>query len=441
MSSRQVKWLREQMKIQKETKPAEEIEEGDYFELSSTVDFTVLADNVDAPQSVPTNNPIPGPIKERKKKNKAEVNENEEFEQLLAESNLRKGFPKKSKKILPSFSMQNLNLARELKQILGTTAYDDYLKLPKQSSNLRFIGKLKSYPIPFPDYYVFEKTGNGYFVEFTELGNSQNSILEALERSNDIPSILEMFQEMPLCPRILPIMCQSLLFQREFEKATSIVLRGFYILQQSLPQGFIPLEAKLYPSNARESFLELISFLARFSFRRCCFTTSQALWEFGLSLTDDDPLNFSLLSAIPALYSNNSQFIDSILESKREWRGIPIQFIPDWSICSALLKLPDDCLPIAKEIAKWPFIFHDIGVEYDLDVPPLLMSIGEAFRRRTKKFFESSQMLEMLNTSAMISTEYTENSFHSEMISHWMIVDTDNIELGDFVEEFFMPAG
>ena len=244
-----------------------------------------------------------------------------------------------------------------------------------------------------------------------------------------------------MCPKILPLLCQTLLFERQFEKATSIVLKGLYILQQHLPLNFIPLKSIIYPSTAREDFLELISFIARFSFRRSCFETSKNLWKFGISLTIDDPCNFLLLAAIPALYSKDKEFINEIINSNKTWRNIPINFLPDWTISYALLNLPDDCELIAHEISKWPFYFTDFGKESNVEPSNLLSSLSEAFKRRTKKLFENNDLKDFLETSIILSTEIDESEFQAIALSYWYDVITDGIEVGEFVEEFVLPTG
>jgi hypothetical protein len=277
-------------------------------------------------------------------------------------------------------------------------------------------------------------------VRFTQFGSEQSSIFQAFARANDAPGLLELGRTSHFVPPIIPVACQSLLFDREFDAATEVVLRGFYVLQCSLPTGFIPLHSKLAASPARLEFLDLIAFLARFSFRRDCFQTSIALWRFGLALTDDDPGNFALLAAVPALYAGAAAFVAEVLESHREWRGVPVRYIPDWPFVSALLN-PDDVEALAKEIARWPFVFEEYGIACEMDVPPVLVSLGAAFRRRVQKYCEREEIATAIATAADLARLLDESEEQAVAMSFWFGVQSEDIEFGAFVEEAVMPTG
>ena len=477
MSSRQVKWLREQLNKNKKTKEVEIDDDSPLEETEPQLsNFALLRDSDDDYDNgneeetsekgahevkqkteeeekkevyVPPTPPPPptssSSNKKQNKKNKKEIDEDEEFALLAMELEQKKAKKQKEKENSKGiedekFNMSSLNLAKELKKLLGTTKFDDYLKLPKNASSNRFIAKMKYYPTPFPQFFDIKPISpNEYTVHFTELGNSQYSIFTAMQRANDIQGIIELGPQLPMCPLILPVICQQRLFNRDFDGATDIAMRGLYVLQQSLPNDFIPMKSKLLPSPARETFLQLIAFIARFAFRRCCFETSTALWKFGISLTDDDPENFLLLAAVPALYAKDEKFIDEMLASDRTWRDIPIKYIPDWPLAKSIFSLPDDLLPFSNEIAKFSFAFTEEGAECNMDVPPLLASIGEAFRRRTKKYFEGKD--EMIQTGAMLSTEIDMQDEQAITISYWSEVDTTGVDVADFVEEMVLPTG
>ena len=478
MSSRQVKWIREQMKKNKKRTEEEDIEDDSPLEESAPKlsNFALLKDSDDeydeegaeeneetdqkeaaAEEKKEIYNPPPPPPpstsnqNKKNKKQKQEMDEDDEFAFLAMEieKKKQKKEQEKAEKIKKqqekgeeeeTFQMSSLNMARELKKILGTSAFDSFMKLPKNSSANRFIAKQKYYPTPFPQFFQFKSLGDNEFaVDFTELGSSQLSIFSALQRINDIQGIVELGPQMPMCPLIIPVICQQRLFNRDFDGATDVAMRALYVIQQSLPNEFVPMKSKLLPSPALSQFLQLIAFAARFAFRRCCFETATALWKFGISLTDDDPENFLLLAAVPALYAKDEKFIDKMLASDAQWRGIPIKYIPDWSLVKAMFSLPDDVMPLANEIAKWSFAFVEDGAECNLDVPPFLSSIGEAFKRRTKKFFEGKD--EMLQTAAMLSTEIDMTDEQAIAITYWSEVDTTGVDVADFVEEMVLPTG
>lgn len=448
MSSRQVKWLREQLNKNKKKTEEEEIDEKDLIETqpSKINDLSLLKDEeedaIELPKAPEPPKITPPPPKSKKQKKKQEVDLDDEFAALAAQLEVKKAEAAEAQKNI-TFPMEKLNLARELKTILGTNAYDDFLKIPKAASALRFIGKKKYYPTPFPNFFTLKDIGNDEFtVHYTELGDSQASVFHALQRLNDMPGILELAPTMPMCPLLIPILCQNLLFQREFEKATDIAMRGLYVIQQSLPANFPAGKAKLMPSPARKDFLDLIAFLARFAFRRCCFETSMYLWRFGLSLTEDDPGSFMLSAAVPALYAKDRAYIKEMLESDLTWRGIPLANIPDWVFAAAILELPDDILPLSQAIAKFPFVFAEtLGQPSEFEAPPLLASVGEAFVRRTKKLFDGQAMEGMLETAAMLATEMDEADFQAITMSYWLDVDSTDVEVADFVEEMVLPTG
>ena len=481
MSSRQIKWLREQLKKNKKPTEEEDIEDDSPLEQTAPKlsNFALLRDSDDDYDEenneqnnetdkkeveeeekkeiyAPPPPPPPSsssPNKKQNKKQKKEMDEDEEFaflamaveqkkNQKEKERNQKKNQEKQEKEgnEEETFQMSSLNMARELKKILGTSAYDKYIKLPKNSSPNRFIAKQKYYPTPFPQFFQFQSLGdNEYAVNYTDVGSSQLSIFSALQRINDIQGIVELGPQMPMCPLIIPVICQQRLFNRDFDGATDVAMRALYVIQQSLPNEFIPMKSKLLPSPALSHFLQLIAFAARFAFRRCCFETATALWKFGISLTDDDPENFLLLAAVPALYAKDEKFVDKMLASDAQWRGIPIKYIPDWSLVKAMFSLPDDVMPLANEIARWSFAFVEDGAECNLDVPPFLASVGEAFKRRTKKFFEGKD--EMLQTAAMLSTEIDMTDEQAIAITYWSEVDTTGVDVADFVEEMVLPTG
>jgi hypothetical protein len=337
MSSRQIKWLREQLR-KKHPKPAEPIDDDDAVDSPTpSTDFSILLSSDESP---PSPGPVPLPPlleaprpKAKAKPQQADPDDDAEYLQLLALSRQQEA-PSGDAPV--GFSMQSLNLVCELKSAVGTTRFNECLKLPKSASALRFMARLKKWPKAIPQYFEFSRADRASFrVNFTAFGAEQSSIFRAFARLNDADGLLELGRTSHFVPPILPIACQSLLFQREFDAATEIALRGLFVLQQSLPSDFVPIQTRLLPSPARGDFLDLIAFLARFAFRRECLRTSSSLWRFGLSLADDDPANFALLAAVPALYAGDRAFIEETIAAGRQWRGVPAVAIPDWPIARA----------------------------------------------------------------------------------------------------------
>lgn len=458
MSSRQIKFLRQQLEAKK-PKKEENLDDVDPIDLPSndTPDLSILLSEnsgdigetgQEAPPQIdspPPPLPPPPAKKKQKKEKRSSFDEEVEFASLVSASKKAKSEKEASKDL---FSMQKLNIIRELKSIVGSSKYEECLKLPKSSASIRFIGRLHKWPASIPQYFnliQFSTNIDGspnFKVELTEYGKEQSSIYTALSRINDAQGILELGASSHFSPPVLPFLCQSLLFQREFESATEVVLRGLYVLQQSLPSNFVPLNSKLLPSPGRKDLLDLIAFVARFAFRRCCFETSNNLWKFGISLTDDDPVNFLLLAAVPALYANDAKFINEMLNSPtKKWHDIPIKYLPDWCLVDAILKLPEDIESLSNEIARWPFIFTDLGLTCDMQVPPFLSSLGSAFRRRVEKYFEKPELDSMLETCALVAQDIDMSEEHAVIMSYWIGVTGDDVEIGDMVEEFVMPTG
>lgn len=452
MSSRQIKYLRQQLEAKK-PKRQENLDDIDPINNQSskeTADFAILLAESSSDQQTesPLVNcpppPPPPPKTKQKKPEKSSFDEEVEFANLVLASSQMKEQKEASQN---SFSMQSLNIISELKSIVGSSQYEECLRIPKSAAPNRFMGKLKKWPATIPQYFNFVQHSTNpdnspnFKVELTDYGKEQLSIYTALARLNDADGILQLGRTSHFSPPVLPVLCQSLMFQREFESATEIVLRGLYVIQQSLPINFIPMKSKLVSSTGRRDFLNLIAFVARFAFRRTCFQTSMNLWKFGISLTDDDPANFYLLAAIPALYANDKQFVDEMIESNRCWRDIPIKYIPDWPLVSAIMKLPDDIETMSNEMAQWSFFFTDMGLTSDIYVPTFLASLGAAFLRRIEKYFEKTELESILETCAIVAQGIDMSDEQAIIMSLWLNQDGEGVDVGDMVEEFVMPTG
>ena len=445
MSSRQIKWLREQLRKKNNQAPPEVVEPADFHKPDQTGEspdyFALSPDSADdsaAPPPVPL--PAPSPAAKRTKQSEP-VDEEMEWAELAEMARERKEREEKAE--IKAFPMSSLNLVRELKGLVGHTRFDECLKVPKGANNtLRFMSKLKKWGKSIPQYFKFVPAGgNDFRVEYSEYGSQQSQVFTALARINDADGILALGRTSHFCPPVLPIACQSLLFEREFDSATEIALRGFYVLQQALPTEFVPGVSKLVASPARQDFLELLAFLARFAFRRDCFQTCIALWKFGITLTDDDPCNFLLLAPVAALYAGDSAFVEEMIASEKTWREVPLRYVPDWPIVRALLKAPDELGDLSKEIALWGYAFDDLGVVCDYSPPEFLVSLGSIMRKRLAKYLARPEMDSVLEMAAVVAGDIDMSDEQAIAMSFWYGCCTDHVELGEMVEEMVMPTG
>ena len=130
-----------------------------------------------------------------------------------------------------------------------------------------------------------------------------------------------------------------------------------------------------------------------------------------------------------------------MLNSEKTWNDIPVKYLPDWCLVRAIMKLPDDIEDLSNEIARWSFFFTDLGLSCDIQVPPFLSSLGSAFRRRIAKYFEKPEFDSMLETCAIVAQDIDMSEEHAMIMSYWLGITGDGVEVGDMVEEFVMPTG
>jgi hypothetical protein len=444
MSSRQIKWLREQLS-KRNKRPEQTVEEIDDFDLPTTTqDFSILASPplVDEPPPVPATESPPLPPPSQRKVKSEPLDEEQELADLLRMGKERRTAAAQQIASVGEIDIQSFNMIRELKSRIGSTKFDECL--PK-NSKVRFISRLKKWPKYIQNYFQFNEIRKDVFrITLTEFGASHDSIFRAFARENDAESLLTLGQTSHFCPPILPIMCQACLFDREFDSATEIVLRGLYIIQMSLPTNFIPFRSKIIASPGRLEFLRLIQFLCRFAFRRDCFQTCLNLHKFGLSLTSDDPCNFLLTAAVPALYVGDIQFVEKMMEGDRCWRKIPVKFIPDWPIVLALLRYAGttEFESLAREASRWPFIFEREGMMDDgVEWPEILKSLGLAFRKRIEKWISRPEFEGVMATAAVIGQDMYDDEAICVAMSFWFGVEVGDVDIGDLVEESALPAG
>lgn len=452
MSSRQLKWMREQINKRKKKKEVNEEDEYEYDEQISNQQeskFSNLAPDIETLETQNINKEvdkvksIPLPRNIQDKKNTKKTASNDEFELLEKELQDKVSVNDTSDTKKEVFNMSDMNIGKELKEKLGINAFDDYiLGSSNGKKTWKFIQKKRSFPTPFPNFFKrIDQTANKFKIDYSDEGMQQNDMFSVFQALNEAQNIMDMSVSFPFCPLTIPIHCQSLFFEGKFDAATDAALKGLYVIQQTLPPYYVPLVTKIDPSPAREEFLKLIAFLARFSFRRGCFTSSLALWKFGLSLTEDDPCNFILYMAVPALYKSDADLLKSILNSDREWRGIPIRYIPDWSICYKMLTYGEDVTELAVEFARWPFVFESDGLAHEFDIPPVLDSVGKALRKRIDPFVKRSNFSETFETAIAIASSMPPDPDEmSELVSLWYSVDMEEIDISQYVEEMYLPA-
>ena len=220
MSSRQIKWMREQIAKQNGTK-TEEINEYDLVDSTSdSIDFSILKEEssteiikedssneispITPEPPINTNIALPPPPSKSNKNNKNNKNNQKQVSQeddiaALEELALKRQMEQKvnstpiqnssSGTPITGFDIQQLNLIRELKAKLGSTQFDECLKVPKAASSIRFMGRRKRWPNPVPPYFIITSAPDinpeAYRITLTEKGSGESEVFRALERIND----------------------------------------------------------------------------------------------------------------------------------------------------------------------------------------------------------------------------------------------------------------
>lgn len=390
-------------------------------------------DNEPAPIQTPIAAPPPPPPSTKKNvKKKGQDNDDDDDELAFLEKLAAQNKKNPEPVALAAPKKLELNIAKELNERFFDTTFDDSIKLPKNSSINKFITKRKNWPNLIPSSFnVTEASSNNgkngkkrnknknkaetndtnsqhrYSITLSDYGQSCKKNFAILQKNLNIDIMLYKLRSDPFDFELLMGIARYHLFRKEFQEATELVLRLTFIVQQTIPSKFIYNTTK-FQSNT--DFYNVIEFIARFAFRRGCNYTSTELWKFAVSIVEnDDPNCFYLCAAVPALFSSDLEFIENILskstlrnqssESETDnndylisFRGIPISFIPDWTVCQALLYLTEknDNSKMAKVCALWPDIFTEmkeddtVEITIDKNMPQQLQRLCIALKRRLK---------------------------------------------------------
>lgn len=427
--------------------------------------------------------PPPSSKKNLKKnsKNKGDTEEDELafLEQLAAQK-------QKSKELIsPSAPKKlELNIAKELNERFYETSFDDSFKLPKNSSNIKFITKRKNWPNLIPLSFTFKEIntskknknknknlGNAglnsnpsshqlYTISLSDYGKTCKQNFAILQRNLNIDIMLYKLQSDPFDFMLLMGIARYHLFRKEFQEATDLVLRLTFIVQQTIPNKFIFNSTK-FQSNT--DFYDVVAFIARFAFRRGCNYTSTEIWKFAISVVEkDDPNCFYLCAAVPALFSSDLEFIESVLskstiqtessESGKEdyiisFRGIPISFIPDWTVCQALLYLTEknDNSKMARVCAIWPDIFTEmkedetVEITIDNEMPPQLQRVCIALKRRLKPIIMKDNVQDTIHQLEDQIKAEDVKAEKERIFEKWSNLEGD-IDVSMIVEEDALPV-
>ncbi|OHT08374.1 hypothetical protein TRFO_23218 [Tritrichomonas foetus] len=408
----------------------EEIEESPENEIDNNNIIEEKAPSIPEPIPTPTVAAPPPPPPKKQKKQKSEDEDEDAFFSALAAKQSQQ--PKRQPQIQAAHKKLQLNIARELIDRYYETSFDDATKLPKNASNIKFISKRKNWPGFSPPTFSMKETQKQKFsLALSDYGQRSKAEFSLLQKQMNIDAMVYQLHSNPYNYSLLMGLARYHLFKNEFNEATDFVLRLTLILQQTLPNKFVYGVTKLIDSI---DFYDIVAFIARFAFRRGCNDTSTELWKFAISVCEDnDPNCFFLCAAVPALFSNDLEFIQSVIKSERTFRGIPISFIPDWQICEALLLLDEN---LNKVVNLWPDVFSEDEISDD-KMPSQLQRIVIALRRRIKPFLDKEEVQfaidEAKNKKVDVEAE------KKQIYDKWSKF-TDDIDVSLIVEEDALPV-
>lgn len=423
-------------------KMSEEESENGGNEIRVTNNFAALCDDyseeeeeafIPPPVVIPKVAPPP-PKKQQKKKE--EINEEDEFLALMEEQK-KKANTKvdRTNKITHSQKLL-INMARELNEKYSETAFDDANKIPKNSPQNKFISKRRNWPNTIPvTFRSVEISPNIFRIELADYGKEQQ---EKFEKAQVVPDALEhMVRANPFCIPILTGIATLGMFYQKFSEATDYVLRLTWIIQQAIPQKFQYGITKFDDSGDIEYYLNVVAFVARFSYRRGCYDTSNALWKFGLDSCVGDPGKFLFFSAFPAFQAEDKEFPRIILESDRKHGNLPAHAIPDWQIVVAIQSLPDT-KPLEKACQIWSFIFGD--EEMEEEIPDQLQSISLVLKRKLQPIIEADPALQTAIHQGLLVQPTIEIEEEKQAIFDLWNDFKEQLDFQVFVEEDVLPV-
>jgi hypothetical protein len=180
----------------------------------------------------------------------------------------------------------------------------------------------------------------------------------------------------------------------------------------------------------------MVGFIARFAFRRGCFTTSNELWKFAaLNCGDEDPSGVLLAAAVPALYAEDLEFLTGMLSSQTTFRGIALKNVPDWTVCEALLG--GDLEKVAVEMAKWPYVF---GLGEPEECPLALQSLQLALRRRILPILDKEHAQKVTRAAKAKLEGLNGEELRRDIYEQWQFFPPDESLFAMLVEEDALPV-
>ncbi|EAY11282.1 hypothetical protein TVAG_061860 [Trichomonas vaginalis G3] len=384
------------------------------------------------PAPVIQNTPPPPPSKPKQDEPK-EKDIDAEFMELMQQQKKRETHNAPKREINDRLKF---NVAQELIDRYDEQAFADAAKIPKSAPYNKFINRRREWPsVVSSSYRVRELPGDKFEVTFTEYGLSckkQFAKLEELRvQGSIIQDALQILPIEPFCPQLLYPACNVALFQREFNVATDLALRLTWILQQTLPTNFKPTKT-IFVGEAAGAFQNLAAYIATFCFRRGCYNTSAALWKFCMENFMDDQCAAGIAAAVPNLFAGDINFIERVYKSNRKVFNVPIQLIPDWSVCLSLLEKSDDRLK--ENLSIWRHCL--LGEDLPENTPDKLGSVEMLLKKRLDPYLKRDEVAERINK---LSKE-VEKGDRQKLVLGYAAFQGD-IPVFQILEEAAMPVG
>jgi hypothetical protein len=382
------------------------------------------------PVSIVPAPPPSAPPRATKRPRKPEEDDEAEYLELMKQSHPTKP----DVKVSPQRKLQ-FNFAKELIDRFSDNSFLDCTILPRTAPTSKFIVRRKSWPINVQLSFRSVESGNNSFaIELTEYGQQSKAQFDRLQETRNIDAMVRMLMREPFNVWLLMGIGRLKLFLKEFTDATDYALKLTFLLQQTIPGAFVFGSWKF---SAPKEFFEMVGFIARFAFRRGCFTTSNELWKFAALNSDDaDPAGVLLAAAVPAFYAEDLDFLVGMLHSPVTFREIPLNSIPDWTVCEALLA--EDPEKVAIEIAKWPYVFG-LGEPGD-ECPMALQSLQIALRRRILPILEKDKAKKVIRPAQEKLDALNSEELRRNVYEKWEFFPPEESLFAMLVEEDALPV-
>lgn len=404
--------------------------------LLDSDDYDYEEDDEPAPVPVVTSAPPPPPPKPAKSNAKAKKEEDDEYEFLEL---MRKQQEKTKQEGQPRVSVKKLqfNIAKELADKYGELSFDDSTHIPRNANHSKFIVRRRKWPTVTPLPFKLTETAEGVFnVTLTDYGSESKQLFDDLQANMQMGEMMYVIKRDAFNIWLCMGVGRLAMFRKEFNDATDLDLKLTYVLQQCLPNT-VSHGAKFEGPGAVD-FFKLLSFIARFAFRRGCFQTSNDIWKFAaLGCSSEDPLGVLICAAIPALYAEDKEFVKTMIESEITFRGIPLKHIPDWSVVDALLSVSEAPEKLDVEVAKWPMVFF---YEKDEESPVALQMVQVALHRRIRPYLEQDRVEQALGKARKNAEKMNVEDLRRDTAERWKDITIEEDIYSMFVEEDALPV-